>query len=143
MSELRIRYERLQQDYDTLMTTAIANNDASKLQELRRLNQEMSSVLSQLLGQSVQHNTGDEEELVKRLQQIQKDYNGLITATDDLETLRRIRAYEEDTSKKTLTGYLIALIVVALLVIGAMFVFQRALSTPTIASSPPSTSALV
>jgi hypothetical protein len=143
MSELRIRYERLQQDYDRTMNDAIAKNDVSKLKELKKLNEEMSKVLSELLTQSAKHNTGDEEELVKRLQQIQKDYNGLITATDDLETLRRIRAYEEDTSKKSLTGYLIAMIVVALLVIGAMFVFQRALSTPTIASSPPTTSTFV
>jgi hypothetical protein len=143
MSELRIRYERLQQEYDRTMNDAIAKNDVSKLKELKKLNEEMSKVLSELLAQSAKHSTGDEEELVKRLQQIQKDYNGLITATDDLETLRRIRAYEEDTSKKTLLWYLIALIVVALLLIGSMFVFQRALSTPTIASSPPTTSALV
>lgn len=143
MSELRSRYETLQKQYDTTMNDAISRNDATKLQELRRLNQEISTVLSQLLDHSAQFNTKDQEELVRRLQQIQKDYNGLITATDDLETLRRIRAYEEDSTKKTLFWYIIGLVVAGLLVIVFMFVFQRAPSTPAIATSPATTSALV
>lgn len=139
MSELRTQYETKKAQYDAL----IESGDASKLPEIRRLNQELSGLLSQLLENSARYNTADEEELVRRLQQIQKDYNGLITATDDLETLRRIRAYEEDTTKSTLFWYIVALIVAGLFVIVFMFVFQRAVSTPTIATSPPSTSVLV
>lgn len=139
MSDLRSQYETKKQQYDTLLATA----DASKLPELRRLNQELSGLLSQMLENSARYNTADEEELIRRLQQIQKDYNGLITSTDDLETLRRIRAYETDTSKKTLYWYIVAMIVAAVLVIVFIFVFQRVKSIATITPSPPATASLV
>jgi len=139
MSELRNQYETKKRQYDAL----IESGNASKMPEIRRLNKELSELLSKLLENSARYKTADEEELVRRLQQIQKDYNGLITSTDDLETLRRIRAYETDTSKRNLYWYIIGMIVAGLLVVVFIFVFQREKSIATIAPSPPTTASLV
>lgn len=139
MSDLRNQYETKKREYDALLATA----NASNIPELRQRNQELSGLLSQMLDNSARYKTDDEEELVRRLQQIQKDYNGLITSTDDLETLRRIRAHETDTSKRNLFWYIVGTIVAGLLVIVFIFVFQRVKSIPTITPSPPTTASLV
>lgn len=139
MSDLRNQYEQKKKQYDAL----IEKGDASKMPEIRRLNKELSALLSQLLENSARYKTADEDELIRRLQQIQKDYNGLLTSTDDLETLRRIRAYESDTSKRDLFWYIVGMIIAGLLLLVFLFVFQRESSIATTAPSPPTTSALV
>lgn len=139
MSDIRSQYEQKKKEYDALIESA----DASKLPEIRKLNKEISELLSQMLENSARYNTADEEELVRRLQQIQKDYNGLITSTDDLETLRRIRAYETDTSRRTLFWYIGAMVIAGLLVVLFIFLFQRVKSIATTTPSPPATTSLV
>lgn len=68
----------------------------------------------------------ERDELVKRLQRIQRDYSGLLQNTDKVETLRRIRSYQDESWRPSFAFHLFAffaLVLVLFLVI--LFLRQR------------------
>ena len=73
----------------------------------------MNNTLSEMLRLTEQTGRGaSQDELIERIMEIQRDYNGLLVATDKLETLRRIRQQQDLVANGSLRiyglGFLIA-----------------------------------
>jgi hypothetical protein len=140
MDELRRRYASLTQQYETIATDALTNPD--KLNEnvarLININTQISSTLDEMISILTLAKSGSaqmvtyRDELIQKLEKIQRDYNGLVKDSDKLETLRRIRAFEDESWKRTLRMYLIAFLAIISLV-GILVMFkkgtQKALTT--------------
>lgn len=137
LQELNVRYATLRSTYDEMIRTAL--DDPSKLAEavpkIESVNQEMVSVLDEML-KTLQYTRETPEsdtyrdELVEILTRIQMDYNGLKANTDKLETLRRIRAFQDTSWKSTLSIYL-ALLILAAIVLVLVILFRRQKNTST------------
>jgi hypothetical protein len=91
MADLEAEYQKRKIIYDNLVDDAINTNDASKITAIAAAKRAMGDSLSKMLEVSARSGTEDQqEELIRRIMEIQHDYNGLLVATDKLETLRRI-----------------------------------------------------
>jgi hypothetical protein len=78
------------------------------------------------------------DQLVEQLTRIQSDYNGLKTNTDALQTLRRIRSFQDTSWSSTLTLYIGLFLTLAALLIVVMLVRrQTSASTSSPSTSPP------
>ena len=146
---LNVKYKGQSTDYDALVKDAIARQDESAIPKIKTANEAISQTLNDMIAQItfMKKDTpvilAERDRLVKELRQIQKDYNGLLATTDQLETLRRIRQEEGSEYKKQLYWYLIAFFAVCLLILLAMLFFQKTEATAAIASTVPSTAPLV
>lgn len=124
MDALRSEYATLTTQYNTLIDEAV--RDSSKITtnfpKIVEVAQARSSLVDRMLEQVAMANQDSTEiqqlrdELVVTLQRIQQDYNGLQQNTDKLETLRRIRSFQDDSWKWTLIRYLTAFVVLAVIV---------------------------
>jgi len=144
MDELRRRYASLMQQYETIATDALTNPD--KLNEnvarLININTQISSTLDEMISiltlaksDSAQMVTY-RDELIQKLEKIQRDYNGLVKDSDKLETLRRIRAFEDESWKRTLRMYLIAFLAIISLV-GILVMFKKGTQTALTTTATP------
>lgn len=143
MNALRTAHENQLKQYETLIKTAIANRDSSKLPEIRAMNKSIDDRLNIMIQQLVamKNNYSAEEELTElliELRKIQRDYNGLVKETDTLETLRRIRQQEDVSIKRELYWYLIVFVFVAILFIGYLLFYGKRAATAPIANTVPS-----
>jgi hypothetical protein len=143
MNALRTAHQNQLNEYETLIKTAIANRDSSKLQDIRAMNNALTARLNTMIQQLVtmKNNYSAEDELealLADLRQIQRDYNGLIKETDTLETLRRIRQQEDVSIKRELYWYLIVFVFVAILFIGYLLFYGKRAATAPIANTVPS-----
>ena len=143
MNGLRTAHRNQLIEYETLLKTAVANRDSSKLPEIRVLNAAIDKRLSEMIQQLVtmKNNYSAEDELqalLADLRQIQRDYNGLIKETDTLETLRRIRQQEDVSIKRELYWYLIVFVFIAILFIGYLIFYGKRAATAPIANTVPS-----
>jgi hypothetical protein len=141
LSELKTDYDAKSKEYTRLIDEAVASGSTQTMDKIRKLNVELASLLEQMIstfspGRSIE---SARDELVRRLRRIQMDYNGLLQTTDELETLRRIRAQEEGGFLRVFYWHLIALGVLFVGVLGVMLYMRRQTSTETTAS--PTTSA--
>jgi hypothetical protein len=141
LEELKTDYDAKSKEYKTLIDEAVASGSTQTMDKIRKLNVELASLLEQMIstvspGRSIE---SARDELVRRLRRIQMDYNGLLQTTDELETLRRIRAQEEGGFLRVFYWHLIALGVLFVGVLGVMLYMRRQTSTETTAS--PTTSA--
>jgi hypothetical protein len=142
LAALRTQYINKVAEYDSIVNSAVASNDTTKIARIRQLNQEISAILDQMLQkiaetkQSTPVLVSERDELVKKLRRIQFDYNGLLVNTDALETLRRIREQESGSNSKALTRYLFFFFVICLLVMLAMLFFKKG-SYSSITTSAP------
>ena len=141
LEELKTDYDAKSKEYKTLIDEAVASGSTQTMDKIRKLNVELASLLEQMIstvspGRSIE---SARDELVGRLRRIQMDYNGLLQTTDELETLRRIRAQEEGGFLRVFYWHLIALGVLFVGVLGVMLYMRRQTSTETTAS--PTTSA--
>jgi hypothetical protein len=92
LADLRTDYEKKKLIYDNLVNNALANNDASQIDAIMAAKQAMSESLSNVLAATSKTGTDEQQnELIRRIMEIQRDYNGLLVATDKLQTLRMIR----------------------------------------------------
>lgn len=132
MQELEQEYTRLQSAYQKLAAEAIASDNAEPLiPGLQSANQSIANILGRML--SLLANVRKEgedlqpyrDELVRRLQKIQYDYNNLKSNTDRLETLRRIREYESSKAAGSLNWYLFGFFGLCVLLLIFMFAFGR------------------
>lgn len=134
--DYKARYAQLNAEYIALINS-ILQTPSSAPETIPRVTQ-LAGQIATLLDNAAKElalvpNASDDldaerTELVNRLQQIQRDYNGLVQNTDKLETLRRIRAYQDERWRPTFLGYLVAffgLVLVLLLVV--VVVRQRAI----------------
>lgn len=143
MNALRTAHQNQLNDYETLIKTAIANRDSSKLRDIRTMNNALTARLNTMIQQLVtmKNNYSAEDELqalLADLRQIQRDYNGLIKETDTLETLRRIRQQEDVSIKRELYWYLIVFVFLAILFIGYLIFYGKRAATAPIANTVPS-----
>ena len=150
MDALKAKYASQLAEYDSLSTQAIASEDTSKIPKLRELNIQIAATLNEMIEKLtfLKQNTTDIKEernkFIQKLGQIQRDYNGLIVATDTLETLRRIRQQASHDADSQLRLYLLFFLLLALcIVFYVLFMAQRKDSTAPSASTPPIMAALV
>ena len=150
MDELRAKYERQLGDYDSLVRSALQTQDISQVPKLRDLNTALSRTLNDMIEKLtfMKKETptikSERDELITRLQKIQKDYNGLRADTDTLETLRRIRQQESTEANRQLYMFFsFFLLVCLILVVYLVFATQKNDRTAPSASMPPTAAALV
>lgn len=144
LAELKTEYDAKSAQYKELIDSAVLSGNTKSIDQIRRLNVELASLLEQMMTTvSPTRPTQDIDslrtELVGRLRRIQRDYNGLLQTTDELETLRRIRAQEDGGFVSVLYWHLIALAVVFVGILGAMLYMRRQTSPATTASPTTST----
>ena len=150
MDALRSKYEKQMKEYDALVKKSLDAGDVSQISTLRTMNAALAKTLNDMIQQVtfLKKDTPsikkERDELIERLRQVQKDYNGLAVNTDQLETLRRIRHQESAEATRLLQMYLfffLALCLAVLLYI--LFMTQRKDTTAPRASIPPTTAAFV
>jgi lipopolysaccharide export LptBFGC system permease protein LptF len=151
MDEAKKQYTEQLREYDRVIDQAIQTQDLSQLPKIRELNAAIAKTLNKMIEDItfLKKDTPDikktRDELIARLRTIQKDYNGLLTNTDQLETLRRIRQQESREAERELYWYLIFFLLVALAIVLFVLFFssQRKEATAASASIPPTAAALV
>jgi len=139
MDELNARYADLRGQYDALITQTLTSpaTISTTLPQIQSLNQQIAAVLDQMLTDLQYARNGPNsdayrDQLLEQLTRIQTDYMGLTTTTDSLETLRRIRSFQDDSWKPSLLLHVVALVAAAILLVLVML-FRRQTSESTIA----------
>jgi hypothetical protein len=141
MDELNVRYADLRGQYDALIAQTLTSpaTISTTLPQIQSLNQQIAAVLDQMLTDLQYARNGPNSDayrdrLLEQLTRIQTDYTGLKTNTDSLETLRRIRSFQDDSWKPSLLLHVVALVAAAILLV-LLMLFRRQTSESTIA--PP------
>lgn len=145
LAELKADYDAKSAEYSRLIDTAVTSGSTGSMDKIRQLNVELSSLLEQMISASdPQRRTmpAVRDELVERLRRIQLDYNGLLQNTDDLETLRRIRAQEEGGFWSVFYWHL-AFLAIAFVGVLILMIYKRRATTNETAASPAMSSDLV
>jgi hypothetical protein len=158
IATLEANYAALRDEYRLNVNQALQSRTAAELnpilQTIVSLNAQIQEVLNQLVTKLASEETkgnsdftAKRNELTERLAQIKKDYAGLVSATDRMTTLKRIREFEEKKATSGLKYYLIffGVAVSLLIVIIFMKMFQsppKLLATNPIASTPTISPAL-
>jgi FtsZ-binding cell division protein ZapB len=150
MDELREKYKTQLRDYETSVNRAIESEDASQIPVLQAKNVAIAQTLDKMietltfLKKETPSIKDERNELVGKLKTIQRDYNGLKSSTDQLETLRRIRQQESGEANRQLYLYFGFFLLVCLIIIVYLaFMSHKKVTTAASASIPPTTAALV
>ena len=113
--DLEAKFQQQKRVYDNLVSNALDNNDATPgtISAIADAKAAMNNTLSEMLQLTEQTGRGaSQDDLIERIMEIQRDYNGLLVATDKLETLRRIRQQQDLAANGNLRiyglGFLIA-----------------------------------
>jgi hypothetical protein len=136
-------YKRQVSEYEAAMQASIAENDASKLPELRTKAEAIQATLNQMIESItfMRRDTPDIQSerttLLEKLRRIQQDYSAMVTNTDDMETLRRIRQQEGGDARRQLMIYLIAFIFVATMLLIYMVYTGRKKDTSATTETMP------
>jgi hypothetical protein len=120
MEELEQKFQKQKAVYDQLVADALTNSDSNAITSIAAAKKAMSDTLSEMLELSESTNRNDQqEELIRRIMEIQRDYNGLLVSTDKLETLRKIRQFQDSRADVNLKiyglGFLIASLALVIL----------------------------
>jgi hypothetical protein len=150
IEELDAQYKTLKASYDARIEEALLDQTKlpTVLPQIQTINQQMATVLDQMLTelQYAKQSSNSEAyrtQLLETLTRIQSDYNGLKTNTDTMQTLRRIRSFQDTSWQGSLTIYLgIFLGVAVLLVLVVLFRRQKTESAMAPSMSPPAMPAL-
>ncbi len=148
MTDYRTQYASLNERYVQLIQEILANPTASedKIQQVTTLAGQIATLLDSaardlaMVPNPSNDLAAERDELVKRLQRIQQDYSGLLQNTDKVETLRRIRSYQDESWRPTFAFHLGAFFVLAILLFLVVLILrQRANSatSPTTATTSP------
>ena len=139
MDELNARYADLRGQYDALITQTLTSpaTISTTLPQIQSLNQQIAAVLDQMLTDLQYARDGPNSDayrtrLLEQLTRIQSDYTGLKANTDSLETLRRIRSFQDDSWKPSLLLHIVGLVAAAILLV-LLMLFRRQTSESTIA----------
>jgi small-conductance mechanosensitive channel len=149
MDELSAKYERQVAEYDAAVKAAIETGDRTAIPKLKELNAGMSKTIDAMiekltfLKKDAPNVKQQRDRLIQKLGEIQRDYNGLVVNTDELETLRRIRQQESGEANKQLYFYLGLFLFFVLLLIVYLAFYGKRDTTATIASTVPTTPALM
>jgi hypothetical protein len=106
MTDLEAEYQQRKTVYDNLVASALATNDASKVDAIAAAKQAMNETLSKMMALSVKSGTESQQaDLIRRIMEIQRDYNGLLVSTDKLATLRHIHQFQDERQGVELKVY--------------------------------------
>jgi hypothetical protein len=115
MEELEQKFQKQKAVYDQLVADALTNSDSNAITSIAAAKKAMSDTLSEMLELSESTNRNDQqEELIRRIMEIQRDYNGLLVSTDKLETLRKIRQFQDSRADVNLKIYGLGFLVASL-----------------------------
>ena len=115
MEEIEQEFQTRKRIYENLVADAIARNDSSKIDAIAAAKKAMGDSLSKMLELSARSGTdSQQQELIRRIMEIQRDYNGLLVSTDKLETLRRIHQQMDATQGTGLKLFGVLFVVAAL-----------------------------
>lgn len=115
MEEIEQEFQTRKRIYENLVADAIARNDSSKIDAIAAAKKAMGDSLSKMLELSARSGTdSQQQELIRRIMEIQRDYNGLLVSTDKLETLRRIEQQMDATQGTGLKLFGVLFVVAAL-----------------------------
>jgi predicted RNase H-like nuclease (RuvC/YqgF family) len=142
MDALEKQYRQQQKAYDDLVATTIRNPDSlsTTLPQIQGIQSQLSSILDKMITEVALMKEDNRlverrDALIKQLQRVQKDYSALRQSTDKLETLRRIRAFEDESWRGTFRIYVI-LFAVVVVIVGLMIIFKR--YAPAMSAMTPS-----
>ena len=145
IKSLEAEYTRLDTLYRKLAQDALNVDDkTSIITQIKSVNQQLAGVLDKMLMAVAQVKqdgskiTEYKDELVRRLRTIRSDYDNLRKNTDQLETLRRIREYEQSKASGSLNWYLLGFFVLCGVLVLFMFIFGRQASFDASAAMPAS-----
>lgn len=144
LDSLSTQLASLRSQYTALASQAVATPAQLQtlLPQIQSLNQQIATVLDRMLTEMQYARQGPNSDayrtqLVEQLTRIQSDYNGLKTNTDTMQTLNRIRAFQDTTWQGTLFTYLgILLIAAVVLVLVILFRRQKSESATMPSASP-------
>ena len=131
MKELEAKYLEQLDAYNTLIQTAMDGNPKEHIGDIQDLNVQISDTLSKMMAilDVSKQQTGDivfyRKKLEERLLKLQTDYNLLKVNHDEMETLRRIREYEEVKANTSLNLYMIGFALLCVVLLFVMFIFGR------------------
>ena len=150
MEELRAEYAKKSIEYDTTIQQALAKSDPSAIPRIKELNADLAKALDKMIEKLAMAKKDtpllqrERDILIEKLRRIQKDYNGLIVNTDNLETLRRIREQEGGDTRRQLYRYLafffilcVGILLLILFVKGGQKKDSTATSAATPSMTPP------
>lgn len=144
IESLSTQYTTLKAEYDALAAQALATPStlATSLPRLQSINQQMASLVDQMLKDLQYAKAGPNsdayrDQLVETLGRIQVDYNGLKTETDALQTLKRIRSFQDTSWQSSLNLYIgLLLLFACVLVLVMVFRHQKRESASAPTTSP-------
>lgn len=131
MNVLEQQYLSQREEYNKLIDNAMERGAREYITKIQDLNSSMSETIAKMMAalDSTKINPEDivfyRKQLEERLLRIQNDYNLLKSNTDEMETLRRIRQYEETKANTSINLYMIGLALLSIVLILVIFVFGR------------------
>lgn len=129
MEELKKKYAEQSALYESYI------REGASPEKISALNMEISKTLEEMIGILAQTGLEDyRNQLIENLHRIQRDYTGLIENTDKIETLRRIRREEYDTTP--LKRYLFFFFAILFVILILLLFFQRKPTAAAIPSNP-------
>lgn len=142
MNALEQRYLAQREQYNTLVETAMDRGARDVIGQIQDLNTAMSETLAKMIAalETTKANPDDinvyRRKLEERLMRIQNDYTLLKSNTDEMETLRRIRQYEESKANTSLNLYMFGLALLCFVLLLVIFAFGRHRSAEPTAAMP-------
>ena len=147
--QLRQEFDQKKEEYDALIDTLLESETPTDadIAKVRELNRKMFELLEQSIAVLGVSQSKDMEnatrELSEVLARVDREYGILSQNSDRLETLRRIRQFEEVRADGSVGVYMILLILLAVAVLVTMLFSQRVSTTMAIPpASPASTESL-
>ena len=115
MADLEAEFRKRKTIYNNLVASALEKNDTTQVNAIASAKQAMAETLDKMLALSAKTGSSDQQnELIRRVMEIQRDYNGLLVATDKLETLRRIHQFTDEREGATMKLYGVAFLIATL-----------------------------
>jgi predicted RND superfamily exporter protein len=150
MDDLSRQYEERIARYNKLIADSIQAPDTfqSKLPTIRRLNAEIAEILDKMVAQVAMVKKSDanfiaqRDELYKNLKRIYKESNALAKDRDTLETLRRIRTFNETETTTSINLYMVFFLILALVVL-VVLIFKRPSQSSDMTITTPSSPAAI
>jgi len=141
MDALNAKYAKLMALYEDHVKQAMDTGDIqAHVETLKTLNEQIADVLDQMIAITAKakesHATLARDDLMRKLDRIQKDYNGLAQSSDQLETLKRIRSDQTVAVNQFFWTYFWLFIVLCLFVLVMLFFKKAAPALPSMPSLP-------
>jgi hypothetical protein len=140
MDTLEKSYVQKRAQYEAL----IAQNDPSKVSELKDLNAQLAKILQSMLVElSTVKNDATKidayrDELIKKLIKVQNDHNAMLQQRDHVNTLRELKGHEQSRFNATFFWYALFLAIVSIIFVIALMWKggYKAPAMPTMISNP-------